>query len=101
VGVFVAAARAAFDAATAAAATDRGDDDSGCNEDPSACASLATATATSLSPVAGAMPRQRAQPLLSGVVAYFSSSSDNKDKDKDDDNAFDNGNVVGREVGRR
>ena len=40
---------------------------------------------------------------MSGVVAYFSSSSDNKDKDEDDedDDAFDNGDVLGREVGGR
>jgi hypothetical protein len=33
--------------------------------------------------------------------AYFSSSSDNKDEDKDNNDMFDDGNVVGREVGWR
>ncbi len=100
-------ARAAVDAATAtatataAAAADQGEDVAGCNEDLSACASPAAAIATSLSPVAGAMPRQRIGPPLSGVVLYFSLSSDNKDEDKDNDAAFNDGNVVGREVGRR
>ncbi len=97
--------RAAVDAAAAAVATaaaaDRGDEDAGCYEVPSACAFLAATTATSLSPVAGATPRQRAGPPLSGVVAYFSSSSDNKDENKDEDNAFDDDNVVGREVGQQ
>ncbi len=55
----------------------------------------------SLLPVAGATPRQRAGPPLLGVVTYFSSSWDNKDKVEDDDDAFDDGNVVEREVGQR
>jgi hypothetical protein len=92
-------ARAAVDANAAAA--DPGDDDTGCNEDPFTCVFPATATAMSLLPVAGATLRQRAEPPLSGVVAYFSSISDKKDKDEDDDNAFDDGNVVGQEVGRQ
>ena len=99
-GVFVAAARAAVNAAAVAPA-DQGDNDAGCNEDPSACAFPAAATATSLLPVAGAMPWQRAGPPLLGVVTYFSSSSDNKDKDKDKDDAIDNSDVVGQEVGQR
>ena len=95
-GVFVVAARAAVDAAAAA---DRGDDDASCNEDPSVCAFPAATTTTSLLHVAGATPRQRAGPPLSGVVAYFSSSLDTKDKEEDNDNTFDDSNIVGREVG--
>ena len=63
------------------------------------CASPAAATTTSLLPVAGAMPRQRAGPPLLGVIAYFSSSLDKKDKDDDNGDAFDDGDVVGREMG--
>ena len=41
----------------------------------------------------------------SGVVAYFSSSSDDynddEDLDEDEDDAFNDGVVIGREVGRR
>ena len=91
--------RAAVYTAAAAAAAERGDNDAGCNEDPSVCAFPAATTATSLSLVAGATPRQHAGPPLLGVVAYFSLSSDKHDDDEDDDDAFDNGNVVGREVG--
>ena len=97
-GVFVTVARAAVDAAATA---NRGDNDASCNEDPSMCAFPAAATTTSLSPVAGAMLRQHAGPPLLGVVAYFSSSLDKKDEDEDNDNAFDDGDVVGREVGRQ
>ena len=87
--------RAAVDA-VAATPANRADDDTGCNEDPSTCASPAAVTATSSPPVG-----RGAGPLLSGVVAYFSSSLDNKDKDKDNNDAFNDGNVVRREVGRR
>ncbi len=62
------------------------------------CAFPAAATATSLLPVVGVMPRQGAGPPLSGVVTYFSLSSDNKDEDEDNNDAFDDDNVVGREV---
>ncbi len=94
-------ARAAVDPAAAAAAADRGDDDAGCNGDPSTCAFPAAAKATSLSPVVGATPQQRAGPPLSGVVTYFSSSLDKKGKDEDNDDAFDNGNIIGWEVRRQ
>ena len=76
--IFSEVARMAVDAAIATA--DQGDDDAGCNEDPFACTSPATAAATTpLSPAAGATMRQRAGPPLSGVVAYFSTSLDEKD----------------------
>ena len=65
--------------AATATATNRGDNDAGCNEDPSVCASTAAATAASLLPAVAAMPQQLAGPPLLGVVAYFSSSSDDKE----------------------
>ena len=77
-----------MDAAATAATANRGD-------------FPAAATATSLLPVAGATLRQRARPPLSGVVVYFSLSSDKKDEDADNDDAFDDSDVVGREVGRQ
>ena len=82
-GVFVAVARAAVDAAATAA--NQGDNDADCNEDPSTCASPATATCHAIV----------APPLL-GVVAYFRLSLDYKDKDKDNDNSFGERDVVGR-----
>ncbi len=83
-------------AAAAATATDREDDNAGCNEDPSLCTSPAAATAMPLSPVVGVMPQQRAGPPLSGVVAYFSSSSDDKDKDEDNNAALMMALLLGR-----
>jgi hypothetical protein len=80
----------------AAATANRGDDNSGCNEDHSACTSPIAATATPLSSVVGATPRQRNGPPLSRVAAYFILSLDNKDEEEDKDDVFDNGKVCGR-----
>ena len=90
-----------MDTAATATATNKGDNNAGCNEDPSVCAYPAAATAAPLLPVAGVTPRQHTGPPLLGVIAYFSSSLDDKDKDNYNNDSFNDSNVIGREVRQR